>query len=167
MIQINRPTHKAFFQINVRSDRFWNLCTQNETKPVSEEFKRQHTSATLRNKHLTECKPYKWNGLWSTMRCGQGERKRRDTLKGITERGWNRVVLWAVWSICYLGMGKWKPSLSLVKRDALPRPPARRWLKFALWSFGEQLAETALLQFQSKWTERSRLHDLHNHALFI
>lgn len=42
-------------------------------------------------------------------------------------------------------MGKWKPPLSLVKHDALPRPSARRWLKFALRSSSEQPADAALL----------------------
>lgn len=92
---------------------------------------------------------------------GEGRRKGHHR-----ERG-NRPVFWAPWSICYLCMGNWKPSLSLVKHDAQPQLSARLWLKSTLWSLVPPLAEAALLCSRSKWAERSRLSDPHTHALFI
>lgn len=62
----------------------------------------------------------------------------------------NRLVLRALWPICYLGVGKWELSLSLVKHDTLPRPSARRWLKFTLPCLGRKVAEAALFK-QMGW----------------
>ena len=92
-------------------------------------------------------------------------------VKDITGReGGCRVVFCALWSICYLCSGRWKPSLSLVKHDARPQPSARRWLKFTLWSSGGWGGGGGSLRrhscaCRSKWAERSWLSDPHSQCL--
>lgn len=94
-----------------------------------------NNSLKKNNKRLNYVRKYK---VWS-----RWEREDVNT-EGHHRKMRNRVVLWTLWFICYLHMGKWKPSLSLVKHDALPRPLAQRWLKFTLTSLCEWLAEAAL-----------------------
>lgn len=124
-----------------------------------------------REREPTVYKPYKWDSLWGTLSSGQGGRE-REKEKETNAEGHHREGE-AGMSSEHCGpfvTCTWvneRPSLSLVKHDARPRPSARRWLKFALRSLGEQLAEAALLLSQSKWAERSRLGNLHSHALFI